>query len=178
MVCSPAKLSSTSPCTSRCVTSLRNTEFGSAIDCKRAAKFTVSPRTASPPPARSSTLPTTAGPVLMPIRICGRKPCFASRFGPSASRLCRMESAAREARSGASSNAIGAPKTAMMPSPVKSCTTPPCSCTASDMILHKLRMRVKAASSPARSEKLVKPTMSANRTVTCLRSASKRSSGR
>jgi hypothetical protein len=33
-------------------------------------------------------------------------------------------------------------------------------------------MSVKAASSPERSEKLVKPTMSVKRIVTCLRSAS------
>jgi len=37
---------------------------------------------------------------------------------------------------------------------------------------------VKAASSPERSAKLVKPTKSAKRTVTCLRSASTRVSER
>src|SRR5271166_5372135 len=38
------------------------------------------------------------------------------------------------------------------------------------------RIRVKTASSPDRSEKVVKPTMSVNRTVTCLRSASTQAS--
>ena len=39
-------------------------------------------------------------------------------------------SAARQARSGASSSASGTPNSAMMPSPVKSLTEPPCSFTA------------------------------------------------
>ena len=67
MARSPAKLVSTSPCTEWCVASLINTEFGSAMDCKRAAKFTVSPRTVPPAPTPSSIFPTTAAPVLRPI---------------------------------------------------------------------------------------------------------------
>ena len=82
MECSPAKLASTIPCTNRCVASLINTESGSARACKRAAKFTVSPRTVTPASAPSCTFPTTAAPVLRPIRKCGRTPCLLSRSGP------------------------------------------------------------------------------------------------
>jgi hypothetical protein len=148
------------------------TESASAEACKRAATFTVSPRTVTAASVPPWTLPTTAIPVLRPIRNCGRSPCLTSRSAPEAFSFCNIDRAARHARSGASSPPIGAPKTAMMPSPVKPCTTPPCSRTASSISFAKRRMSVKAASSPDRSEKVVKPTMSVNRTVICLRSAS------
>ena len=40
-----SEVASTMPCTNRCVVSLSKTVSGSASDCNRAAKFTVSPRT-------------------------------------------------------------------------------------------------------------------------------------
>ena len=129
MVCSPAKVVSTSPWTRRCITSLINAVFGSAKDWTRDAKFTASPRTVTCASAPSWTFPTTAAPVLSPIRYCSRTPCFASSSGAATLIRCRMDRAVRQARSGASSTATGAPKTAMMPSPVKPCTTPPCSRT-------------------------------------------------
>ena len=109
MVCSPAKPASTIPCTKRCVASLIRTVSGSAKACRRAAKLTVSPRTVALAAAPSCTLPTTAAPVLRPIRKCGRTPCLASRLGPSVLSRCRIDSAARHARNGASSKATGAP---------------------------------------------------------------------
>jgi hypothetical protein len=149
-----------------------HTESGWASAWKRAATFTVSPRTVTPASLPLCTLPTTAGPVLTPMRNCGRTPCSASKTLPSVFSRCKIESAARHARNGASSKAIGAPKIAMMPSPVKPCTTPPCSRTASSISFERLRISVKAASSPDFSEKVVKPTISVNRTVTCRRAAS------
>ena len=96
-----------------------HTEPGSASAWNRAATFTVSPRTVTPASVPLCTLPTTAGPVLIPMRNCGRTPCSASRSLPAVFSRCKIKRAARHARKGASSKATGAPKTAMMPSPVK-----------------------------------------------------------
>jgi hypothetical protein len=71
------------------------------------------------------------------------------------------------AHNGASSGATGAPNTAMTPSPVKPCTTPPCSRTAYSISFARVCMRVNAASSPACSKKVVKPTIFVNKTVSC-----------
>ena len=57
MACSPAKLASTIPCTSRCIASLMNTDFRLGQGRKRAAKFTVSPRTVTPALAPPLNLP-------------------------------------------------------------------------------------------------------------------------
>ena len=58
-----------------------NTVSGSASACKRAATFTVSPRTVTAHRRRSRTLPTTAAPVLRPIRNCGWTPCLVFEIG-------------------------------------------------------------------------------------------------
>ena len=59
---------------------------------------------------------TSASPVVIPIRISS---------SPSSASASRMESAARTARSGSSSCATGAPKTAMTASPMNFSTVPP-----------------------------------------------------
>jgi hypothetical protein len=53
--------------------------------------------------------------VLRLIRMCGRIPVSRVEFGPAAFSLFGISSAARQAGSGASSNATGAPNTAMIP---------------------------------------------------------------
>ena len=73
---------------------------------------------------------TTASPELTPMRIWGRTPCLASIADAAAASRSWIASPARQARSGASSSASGTPNSAMMPSPVKSLTEPPCSLTA------------------------------------------------
>ena len=82
------------------------------------------------------------------MRNCGRTPCFGFESAAAAVNRCKIGRAARHARNGASSSASGAPNSAMMPSPVNPCPTPPCSRTASGHQLRKARISVKAASSP------------------------------
>ncbi len=65
------------PLTSRRLASLMTAAPGAAKACRRAATFTVSPRTVTPASAPPCTLPTTAGPELRPMRNSGRAPCLA-----------------------------------------------------------------------------------------------------
>jgi hypothetical protein len=101
----------------------------------------------------------------MPMRIRGLTPNLVSSAPAAAASFSWIKSAARHARSGASSKATGAPKMAIIPSPVKPRTEPPCSRTASSIKRAMACINVKAASSPDRSEKEVKPTMSVKSTV-------------
>ena len=84
------------------VSSAMTTMFGSAIPCKRAARFGVSPTMprscASPEPTRS---PTTTSPVAMPTRVCREAP----DFNPPTAWI--NSSPARTARSASSSCARG-----------------------------------------------------------------------
>ena len=62
--------------------SAMTTVFGSAMPCRRAARFGVSPTMprscASPAPIRS---PTTTSPVAMPTRTCNEVPAGVLSFG-------------------------------------------------------------------------------------------------
>ena len=80
MVCSPAKVVSTSPWTRRCITSLINAVFGSAKDWTRDAKFTASPRTVTCASAPSWTFPTTAAPVFKPDPLLQPHPVLCFKF--------------------------------------------------------------------------------------------------
>ncbi|OGL19902.1 MAG: hypothetical protein A3K12_10040 [Candidatus Rokubacteria bacterium RIFCSPLOWO2_12_FULL_71_19] len=121
---SPRGVASAEDSTSRQVASETKTEPGSARASRRAARFTVSPTALNSVRASPPTVPTTTGPVWMPIRARGRRPRSASISAPRASMRCWISMAALQARSGASSRATGAPKSARMPSPVSSCTVP------------------------------------------------------
>src|SRR5712671_892528 len=83
-----------------------------------------------------------------------------------------MQSAARHARSGASSDVVGKPNRAITPSPVKLLMTPPCWCTHSVSKPDTRFINEYDASSPKRSANAVKPTTSAKRTVIWRRSPS------
>jgi hypothetical protein len=148
---------------------------GSARVCRREAKLTVSPNAVTPPSAPLCTSPNTAGPQFIPIRTWGCTPNSASISVPPALSRWRIANAARQARKGASSKATGAPKIAIMPSPVKLRTRPPCSWTAPSTSFERLCISRKVASSPCSCENVVEFTMSANRTAICRRSGSKRS---
>ncbi len=78
--------------------------------------FTTSPEAIPSPASGRASSAISASPVVIPIRTSS-SPCSAS--------LSRMESAARTARSGSSSCATGAPKTAMTASPMNFSTVPP-----------------------------------------------------
>ena len=77
---------------------------------------------------------TTARPELTPTRMIGRAPNSASISSPIAAKVAWIDKAARQARSGASSSASGTPNRAMMLSPAKPRTDPPCSRTAADQL--------------------------------------------
>jgi len=99
-VCSPARM-----------------PFTGAPACSRAAVLTTSPATiASPSDGRAPRL-TSASPVLTAMRTW--------RWSPCSTLQSRIASAARTARSGSSSCAAGAPKTAITASPTNFSTVPP-----------------------------------------------------
>src|ERR1700677_3364013 len=82
-----------------------------------------------------------------------------------------MPSAARQARTAWSSNATGAPNTAMIPSPVNLSTVPPQRCTTADAQLTSSVMISRSRSAPTAEAMSIECTTSANKTVTCLYSA-------
>src|SRR5271169_4131960 len=82
-----------------------------------------------------------------------------------------MPSAARQARTAWSSNATGAPNTAMIPSPVNLSTVPPQRCTTADAQLTSSVMISRSRSAPTAEAMSIECTTSANSTVTCLYSA-------
>src|SRR5271166_3288377 len=88
--------------------------------------------------------------------------CLASSWIPSA---------ARQARTAWSSNATGAPNTAMMPSPVNLSTVPPKCCTTAAARVTSSAMTSRSRSAPSKVAMSIECTTSANRTVTCLYSA-------
>ena len=96
-----------------------------AASDSREAVLTVSPTTVY---ASAAWTPASTSPVLSPTRSPSRRPPPSSS---ATSRLtsCCMLTAARTARSASSSWAVGAPNTAMMPSPVSLSTWPPTSTT-------------------------------------------------
>jgi hypothetical protein len=84
---------------------------------RRAAVLTTSPATIPSPSAGRAPSDTSASPVVTAIRTCS--------WGWSSRTQSRIASAARMARSGSSSCATGAPKTAITASPMNFSTVPP-----------------------------------------------------
>ena len=82
-----------------------------------------------------------------------------------------ISNAARHARTAWSSNARGAPNTAMTPSPVKLPTVPPYRCTTTAARLTNSAMISRSRSAPTAAAMSIECTTSANSTVTCLYSA-------
>ena len=80
-------------------------------------------------------------------------------------------SAARQARTAWSSNATGAPNTAMIPSPVNLSTVPPYRCTTAAQRSTSSAMISRSRSAPTAAAMSIECTTSANNTVTCLYSA-------
>src|SRR5262249_16409610 len=70
-----------------------------------------------------------------------------------------------------SSNAVGAPNTAMMPSPVNLSTVPPKRCTTTAALSTSPAMISRNRSAPTAAAMSIECTTSANSTVTCLYSA-------
>src|SRR2546425_7328246 len=83
-----------------------------------------------------------------------------------------MASAARKARSGSSSWATGAPKTAITESPTNFSTNPSNRAISADMAWNRSFWNARTSSGSERSLSAVKPERSANSTVTGRRSAS------
>ena len=158
--------------TSRCVASTTSTVPGEAAACSRAATLTASPSAAysTRPPAPIS--PTTTRPVETPTRTPNpvtSQPRSTSRAYSSIS--SRTRSAARTARSGSSSWAVGAPKSASTPSPARSLIVPPKDSMAA-MIRAIASPTISFSSSgSSRSARAVEPTRSANTAVTTRRSS-------
>ena len=82
-----------------------------------------------------------------------------------------ISNAARHARTAWSSNATGAPNTAMTPSPVNLSTVPPYRCTTTAARLTRSAMISRSRSAPTAAAMSIECTTSANSTVTCLYSA-------
>ena len=158
--------------TRRLVASPTSTVPGEAAPCNRAATLTASPRAAystRPPPPIS---PTTTRPVWTPTRTPNPATSHPRSTSPAYSSISsRTRIAARTARSGSSSCAVGAPKSASTPSPARSLIVPPNDSTA---------VMIRAIASPtisfsssgsSRSASAVDPTRSANTAVTTRRSS-------
>ena len=114
--------------------------------------------------------PATTSPVLTPMR----RPTGAPppRSSSSTRRTARcIASAARTARSGSSSWATGAPKTAMMPSPVSLSTCPPKVRTAPASAASTRSVTAPTRSGSTPSDHAVKSERSPKSTVTTRRSA-------
>src|SRR5215213_5801944 len=131
--------------------------FTGAADWRRAAVLTTSPATRPRSPPGFSSSETSTSPVFSAIRTSSS----------SSSRIqSRIASAARTARSGSSSWATGAPKTAITASPMNFSTVPP-RCSSSERRRSWNGRRIASTSSGSSvSARAVKPT----RTVTTLRS--------
>ncbi len=115
----------TSGWSARKVRSPTSTSPGSAACCRRAATLTASPVTRK---SRPMSEPVATTPVLTPTR---RIRSWPWRRAMPVSRD-RMPSAARTARSGSSSCAVGTPNTAMIASPMNFSTVPPNDATTWD----------------------------------------------
>ncbi len=82
-----------------------------------------------------------------------------------------MARAARRARAGSSSWAIGTPKTAMTASPMNFSTVPPRASISSRAMAKYSPIRSRTTSASSDSARPVEPVMSANRRVTSFRSS-------
>ena len=129
----------------------------------REATFTTSPMTVYSLRRTEPMLPTTAGPEWMPMprRVGGMRPVGDQLVDARE----HLEPGRDRIRAGVPS-AIGAPKTAMKPSPRNLFTMPRCSATASTAA-SKIALRyVTTSSGPCFSANAVKPRMSRNITQT------------
>ncbi len=115
--------------------------------------------------------PTTTSPELIPIRTARSMPSLLISAASSATPAI-ISSAARQAHCAWSSRAIGAPNSAMMPSPVNLSTVPSARCTASASTWKNRFISSRHDSGSSRSARSIDPRMSANRTLICLRSPS------
>ncbi len=145
---------------------------GSASAWSRAATFTASPIAPYSTREPAPTAPTTTGPDSTPTRTPN----------PSIPQLRRTSSAnspisstirnpARRARSGSSSCATGAPKSASTPSPARSLIVPPNASTAPTIRPTASPTTSFSSSGSSRSPRAVDPTRSANSAVTNRRSS-------
>ena len=99
----------------------------------RAARLVVLPSAVQMRRSAARTLPTNAGPVAMPTPTARRRvPAPGSSSPRRAHRARRSRAPARTAARSFCASGRGAPKTAIMPSPLNSTTAPPCSCTCRD----------------------------------------------
>ncbi len=137
------------------------TPLTGAADCRRAAVLTTSPATSASPSAAFASSETSASPVLTAARISS----------PSSTSASRTASAARTARSGSSSCATGAPKTAITASPMNFSTVPPKRSSSSRARAWYGASVARTSSGSAFSERAVCPTRSTKTMLTTLRSS-------
>ena len=138
-----------------------------AASDSREAVFTVSPTTVYDSDACT---PASTSPVLRPTRSPSRRPPPSSSATSRPTSRC-MLTAARTARSASSSWAVGAPKTAMIPSPVSLSTWPPTSTTTRASAASTRSVTSPTRSGSRSSAQEVKSDRSPNSTVTTRRSA-------
>src|SRR2546423_9252449 len=137
-----------------------------AASASRAAVLTVSPMTVY---SSAAWTPATTSPVFSPTRSPSGAP--PPRSSSSTRRTARcIDSAARTARSASSSCATGAPKTAMMPSPVSLATCPPKVLTAPARAAITRSVTAPTRSGSRSSAQAVKSDRSPKSTVTTRRS--------
>jgi hypothetical protein len=142
---------------------------GSAACSIRAAALTASP-VASASPGRGAVTAMTE-PVLMPMRSSSATPYRSPISSFSSPSRLRMRRAARSARAGSSSCTCGTPNAAMTASPMNFSTVPPSASISARMAAKNAPMTSFSRSASSRSPRAVEPVMSANRTVTTLRSS-------
>ena len=111
------------------------------------------------------------GPVLMPMRSSSVTPWRSPSPSFSSASRARMRRAARSALAGSSSCTRGTPKAAMIASPMNFSTVPPSASISARMAAKNAPMTSLSASASSRSPSAVEPVMSANSTVTTLRSS-------
>ena len=145
---------------------------GSAADWSLAARLTASPVAPYSMREPAPIAPTTTGPDSTPTRTPNpsipQLPRTSSANSPISSTI---RNPARRARSGSSSWATGAPKSASTPSPARSLTVPPNASTAPTIRPTASPTTSFSSSGSRRSPSAVDPTRSAKRAVTNRRSS-------
>ena len=142
-------------------------------DCTRAAVLTASPSAAYSTRLPAPIAPTTTGPVWTPTRTPNPSTSHPRSTSRAYSRSRRtIRRAARTARSGSSSCAVGAPNSASTPSPARSLIVPPNDLDRADHARRSASPTISFSSSGSRrSASAVEPTRSANTAVTTRRSS-------
>ncbi len=147
----------------RHVASPARTPFTGAADCSRAVVFTTSPEAMPSPASGRAPREISASPVLTAMR--------SWRSASSSRTQSRIASAARTARSGSSSWAVGAPKSATTASPMNFSTVPPKRSSSFRRRWWYGASSARTSSGSICSARDVKPTRSAKTTVMTLRSS-------